>query len=175
VPQVEVAFDIDANGIVHVSAKDLGTGKEQNITITASSGLNDKDIERMVKEAESHRSEDQERRKQVETRNKLDSLVYSTEKTYDEHKEKLGPDEKGELEQALADAKKALESDEPAQMEQAAERLTKASHKLAEVMYRQQQAGGGEAGPTPGGAGGSAGGPAGGTSDEVIDAEYVEK
>ncbi|MFY9826545.1 MAG: molecular chaperone DnaK [Thermoanaerobaculia bacterium] len=173
VPQVEVAFDIDANGIVHVSAKDLGTGKEQNITITASSGLNDKDIERMVKEAESHQSEDQERRKQVEVRNKLDSLVYSTEKTYDEHKEKLGPEEKGELERALADAKKALESDESAQMEQAAERLTKASHKLAEVMYRQQS-GGGQAGPGPGGAAG-AGGPAGGASDEVIDAEYVEK
>ncbi|HEV7783909.1 MAG TPA: molecular chaperone DnaK [Thermoanaerobaculia bacterium] len=174
VPQVEVAFDIDANGIVHVSAKDLGTGKEQNITITASSGLNDKDIERMVKEAESHQSEDQERRKQVEARNKLDSLVYSTEKTYDEHKEKLGPDEKGELERALADAKKALEGDDSSQMETAAERLTKASHKLAEVMYRQQQPGGGEAGgPAPGGAG--AGQQSGGASDEVIDAEYVEK
>ncbi|HEX4965858.1 MAG TPA: molecular chaperone DnaK [Thermoanaerobaculia bacterium] len=173
-PQIEVAFDIDANGIVHVSAKDLGTGKEQNITITASSGLNDKDIERMVKEAESHRSEDQERRKQVEARNKLDSLVYSTEKTYDEHKEKLSPDEKGELERALADAKKALESDDSAAMEGAGERLTKASHKLAEVMYRQQQAGGGDAGAAPGGSAG-AGRPSGGASDEVIDAEYVEK
>ena len=98
VPQVEVAFDIDANGIVHVSAKDLGTGKEQKITITASSGLNDSDIERMVKDAESHSAEDKERRQQVEARNKLDSLVYQTEKTYEEHKEKLGPDEKGELE-----------------------------------------------------------------------------
>ena len=174
VPQVEVTFDIDANGIVHVSAKDLGTGKEQNITITASSGLNDKDIERMVKEAESHRSEDQERRKQVESRNKLDSLVYSTEKTYDEHKEKLGPDEKGELERALADAKKALEGDDASQMEAASERLTKASHKLAEVMYRQQQAGGGEAGPASGGSAGASQ-PSGGASDEVIDAEYVEK
>src|SRR6476659_3062549 len=173
VPQVEVAFDIDANGIVHVSAKDLGTGKEQNITITASSGLNDKDIERMVKEAESHRGEDQERRKQVEARNKLDSLVYSTEKTYDEHKEKLGPDEKGELESALADAKKALEGEPTAAvMEAAAERLTKASHKLAEVMYQQQQNAGG---PSTGGpSGGGAGQPAG-ASDEVIDAEYVEK
>ncbi len=176
VPQVEVAFDIDANGIVHVSAKDLGTGKEQNITITASSGLNDKDIERMVKEAESHRGEDQERRKQVEARNKLDGLVYSTEKTYDEHKEKLGPDEKGELERALADAKKALEGDDASAMDQAAERLTKSSHKLAEVMYRQQQGGG--AGSAPGGAPGAgqpggAGGGAG-SADEVIDAEYVD-
>ncbi len=174
VPQVEVAFDIDANGIVHVSAKDLGTGKEQKITITASSGLNESDIEKMVKEAESHRSEDQERRRQVEARNKLDGLVYSTEKTYDEHKEKLGADEKGELEAALADAKKALESENAAEMESVAERLTKASHKLAEVMYRQQAAGGGgpeAAGPAAGGRPGGAGG----ASDEVIDAEYVEK
>jgi molecular chaperone DnaK len=174
VPQVEVAFDIDANGIVHVSAKDLGTGKEQKITITASSGLNDADIDRMVKEAESHRSEDQERRRQVEARNKLDTLVYQTEKTYDEHKEKLGPDEKGELERAIAEAKKALEGEQSASdMEAAAERLTKASHKLAEVMYRQQQGGG--AGPA-GGPTGGAGAPGGaGASDEVIDAEYVEK
>ena len=173
VPQVEVAFDIDANGIVHVSAKDLGTGKEQKITITASSGLNDSDIERMVKEAESHRSEDQERRRQVEARNKLDTLIYQTEKTYDEHKEKLGPDDKGELERAIAEAKKALEGEQSASdMEAATERLTKASHKLAEVMYRQQQGGG--AGPD--GGGGPAGGAGGaGASDEVIDAEYVEK
>ena len=170
VPQIEVAFDIDANGIVHVSAKDLGTGKEQNITITASSGLSDNDIERMVKEADSHRSEDQERRQQVEARNRLDGLIYSTEKTYDEHKEKLGPDEKGELERALADAKKALESENTAEMEQTAERLTKASHKLAEVMYRQQAAAG--AGPSAGAAPGSR--PGGGATDEVIDAEYVD-
>jgi molecular chaperone DnaK len=176
-PQVEVAFDIDANGITHVSAKDLGTGKEQKITITASSGLNDSDIDRMVKEAESHRSEDQERRRQVEARNKLDTLVYQTEKTYDEHKEKLGPDEKGELERAIAEAKKALEGEQSASdLEAVAERLTKASHKLAEVMYRQQQGGGaGPAGGPSGGPGGP-GGPAGsGASDEVIDAEYVEK
>jgi molecular chaperone DnaK len=176
VPQVEVTFDIDANGIVHVSAKDLGTGKEQKITISASSGLNDSEIDRMVKEAESHQSEDQERRRQVEAKNRLDSLVYSTEKTYDEHKEKLGADEKGQLEQALAGAKKALEGEDAAAMEQAAQRLTEASHKLAEVMYRQQQGGGPDmggpgAGPQ-GGAGGGAG--AGKSSDEVIDAEYVD-
>jgi molecular chaperone DnaK len=176
VPQIEVAFDIDANGIVHVSAKDLGTGKEQKITITASSGLNDSDIDRMVKEAESHRSEDQERRRQVEARNRLDGLIYSTEKTFDEHKEKLGPEDKGELERAMSDAKKALEEGEAAAMEQATERLTKASHKLAEAMYRGQQgeaqAAGGPAGP---GAAGSAPGSApGGAADEVIDAEYVD-
>src|SRR3954447_5195861 len=173
-PQIEVAFDIDANGIVHVSAKDLGTGKEQKITITASSGLNDSDIDRMVKEAESHRSEDQERRRQVEARNKLDTLIYQTEKTYDEHKEKLGPDDKGELERALAEAKKALEGEQSAaDMEAVAERLTKASHKLAEVMYRQQQDGG--AGPSGGPAGGAGATGGAGASDEVIDAEYVEK
>jgi molecular chaperone DnaK len=176
VPQVEVTFDIDANGIVHVSAKDLGTGKEQKITISASSGLSDKDIERMVREAESHSSEDQERRRQVEARNKLDSLVYSTEKTYEEHKEKLGPDEKGQLERALADAKKALEAEDTAAMEQAGQRLTEASHKLAEIMYRQQE--GGAAGAGAGAQGGAAGGPgaggAGSSADEVIDAEYVD-
>ncbi|HEX7182782.1 MAG TPA: molecular chaperone DnaK [Thermoanaerobaculia bacterium] len=182
VPQVEVTFDIDANGIAHVSAKDLGTGKEQKITITASSGLADSEIDRMVKEAESHRTEDQERRRQVEARNRLDGLVYSTEKTYNEHKEKLGPDEKGQLEQAIQQAKSALESDDAAAMEQAAERLTQASHKLAEAMYRQQQAGGAEGaaggGPGGGSAGAGAGAGAGGrgsaTSDEVIDAEYVD-
>jgi molecular chaperone DnaK len=124
----------------------------------------------MVKEAESHRSEDQERRRQVEARNRLDGLIYSTEKTYDEHKEKLGPDEKGELERALAEAKKALESENASEMEQATERLTKASHKLAEVMYSQQQAAG--AGAQAGPAGG--GRPGGGAADEVIDAEYVD-
>jgi molecular chaperone DnaK len=169
IPQVEVTFDIDANGIVHVSAKDLGTGKEQKITITASSGLSESEIERMVREGESHRSEDQERRKQVETRNKLDGLVYQTEKTFDEHKEKLGPDQKGELERAIAEAKKSLEGEDYAAMEQAAERLTRASHKLAEVMYQSQAAG---AGAPSAGAGATEPQPA---TDEVIDAEYVEK
>jgi molecular chaperone DnaK len=174
VPQIEVTFDIDANGIVHVSAKDLGTGKEQKITISASSGLSDNEIDRMVKEADSHRSEDQERRQQVEARNRLDSLVYSTEKTYDEHKEKLGPDEKGQLEQAIAEAKKALESEDTEAMKKAEQRLTESSHKLAEIMYRQQQQGGAAPGAgAPGGATGGAQG-AGKASDEVIDAEYVD-
>ncbi|HVG08289.1 MAG TPA: molecular chaperone DnaK [Thermoanaerobaculia bacterium] len=172
-PQIEVAFDIDANGIVHVSAKDLGTGKEQRITISASSGLNDSEIDRMVQEAESHRTEDQERRRQVEARNQLDGLIYSTEKTYEEHKEKLGPDEKGELERAIAEARQALEGGEAAAMEQATEKLTKASHKLAEVMYRGQ--GGAQPGAQEGpGAGAASGGPGAGASDEVIDAEYVD-
>jgi molecular chaperone DnaK len=172
VPQVEVAFDIDANGITHVSAKDLGTGKEQRITITASSGLTDNDIDRLVKEAESHRSEDQERRKQVEARNHLDTLIYQTEKTFQEHKEKLGADQKGEMESALAEAKKVLEGEPTAAaMEEATEKLSKASHKLAEVMYQQPGAGDPSGGP----AGGGNTGPGAGSSDEVIDAEYVEK
>jgi molecular chaperone DnaK len=191
-PQVEVAFDIDANGIVHVSAKDLGTGKEQKITITSSSGLNDAEIERLVKEAESHSDEDKERRRQVETRNQLDALAYNTEKTYNEHKEKLGPDEKGQLEQALAEAKQALESEDTEKMQQATSKLEQASHKLAEKLYQGAQGaqgsaagagpGGGDGGATGGGPGGSAGGGAGrpgstgggGASDEVIDAEYVD-
>jgi molecular chaperone DnaK len=180
VPQIEVTFDIDANGIVNVSAKDVGTGKEQKITITASSGLADSEIERMVKEAEANRSEDQERRRQVEARNQLDGLVYSTEKNYNEHKEKLGPDEKGELERAIAEARSVLEGEDTAAMERATERLTQASHKLAEAMYRQQAggAGGPGAGPAGVGAAGAAGagrpGGGAGASDEVIDAEYVD-
>ncbi len=172
VPQIEVAFDIDANGIAHVSAKDLGTGKEQKITITASSGLSDNDIERMVKEADSHRSEDQERRRQVEARNKLDTTIYQTEKIYNEQKEKLGPDQKGEVERALADAKKALEGEpSAAAMEEAEARLNQAMHKVAEVIYGQGGPGAGPAGGGPS-AGQRPGG--GGASDEVIDAEYVD-
>src|ERR1700724_2369491 len=190
--QIDVAFDIDANGILHVSAKDLGTGKEQKITITSSSGLNDAEIERMVKEAESHSDEDNERRRQVETRNQLDALAYNTEKTYNEHKEKLGPDEKGQLEQALAEAKQALESEDTEKKKQAPPDPHTASHKLAEKLYQGSDqshgtaagggpGGGGDGGATSGGPGGSAGGGAGrpgspgggGASDEGIDAEYV--
>ncbi|HYH45091.1 MAG TPA: molecular chaperone DnaK [Thermoanaerobaculia bacterium] len=176
VPQVEVTFDIDANGIAHVSAKDLGTGKEQKITITASSGLSDAEIQRLVREADVHSAEDKERRQQVEARNQLDGMIYNTQKTYDEHKEKLGPDQKGELEEALGEARKALESDDTETMQKALERLTQASHKLAEAMYRQ---GGPEGGASGAGGGGAAGGGAGAgqpgsSSDEVIDAEYVD-
>jgi molecular chaperone DnaK len=187
-PQIEVSFDIDANGIVHVSAKDLGTGKEQKITITSSSGIDDAEIERMVKEAESHSDEDKERRRQVETRNRLDALVYNTEKTYNEHKEKLSADEKGQLERALADAKKALEAEDTAEMERVTAALEQASHKMAEKLYQgtagSAPAGGGEGGGGGGGAaagGGGRGGsqPASGAAgaagaDEVIDAEYVD-
>ncbi len=165
VPQVQVTFDIDANGIVHVSAKDMGTGKEQNITITASSGLDDKEIDRMVKEADVHSSEDKERRKQVEQRNQLDGLTYQTQKSYDENKEKLGPDEKGQVEEAVAEAKKALEADDAAAIEKAIDTLTKASHKLAEAVYKTPEA---QAAGAPGDGAPKA------ETDDVIDAEYVD-
>ncbi len=174
-PQIEVSFDIDANGIVNVSAKDLGTGKEQKITITASSGLSDSDIERMVGEADSHREEDKKRRETVEARNRLDSLVYSTEKTYEENRDKLSADDKGALEGALAEAKKALEGDDADAIRAAAGKLEQASHKLAEAMYRQaaeaQQA---QQAASGGGAQAGGGAAAAGGEDEVIDAEYVD-
>ncbi|MEM8962972.1 MAG: molecular chaperone DnaK [Acidobacteriota bacterium] len=168
-PQIEVTFDIDANGIANVSAKDLGTGKEQKITITASSGLDENEIERMVEDAEAHAEEDKTRRQTVEARNQLDSLVYSTEKGLEENKEKLDAGSQGELNTALEEAKKALETDDLAQLEKATEQLTQASHKLAQVMYEQ-------AGPTAEatGDGGPAGDAATGGDDDVIDAEYVE-
>ena len=168
VPQVEVAFDIDANGIMNVSAKDLGTGKEQKITITASSGLNKDEIDRMVKEASAHSDEDRKRREEIEAKNRLDSLIYATEKSFNENRSKLDAGEVSNFESALADAKKALEAGGTESMSGAAERLQQASHKLAEVMYRsaaQSSPGSGGGTPPPEGAG---------KEDEVIDTEYVD-
>jgi molecular chaperone DnaK len=175
VPQVEVTFDIDANGILNVSAKDLGTGKEQKITITASSGLSKDEIDRMVKDASAHSEEDRKRRDEIEAKNRLDSLIYSTEKSFGENKAKLDPAEISSFESALADAKKALESGGTDNMTSAAERLQQASHKLAEAMYRNASA----AGSGPGGPAGETGseassGPSGKAEDEVIDTEYVD-
>jgi molecular chaperone DnaK len=143
VPQVEVTFDIDANGIVHVAAKDLGTGKEQSIKITASSGLNEEEIKRMVSDAESHASEDKKRKETVEARNQLDSLVYSTEKSLKEYGGDLEPGVKENIESALKQAKEALEGQDAQAMKAAADQLSQSSHKLAEAMYAkasQQQA-----------------------------------
>ena len=135
-PQVEVTFDIDANGIVHVAAKDLGTGKEQSIRITASSGLGKDEIEKMVKEAEAHAAEDKKKREAVEARNQLDGLVYQTEKTLAEHGATLDADDHGSsIESALAEAKKALELQDAEPIRKAADDLGRASHKLAEAMY----------------------------------------
>jgi molecular chaperone DnaK len=137
VPQIEVTFDIDANGIVSVKAKDLGTSKEQAITITGASGIDKGEIDRMVKDAAAHAKEDAERRKQVETRNQLDSLVYQTEKMLREHRDSLAADDVNAVEAALNDGKEALKNDDVAAMEQARERITQASHKLAEAMYKR--------------------------------------
>jgi len=176
IPQIEVTFDIDANGILGVSAKDLGTGQEQKITVTASSGLDEKEIEQMVKDGEQHAEEDKQQREKAEARNQLDSLVYTTEKTMTEHKDKLGDADRGPIEAALEKAKKVLEQSEGAEaseMKAAAEELTQASHKIAELMYQQaaqqQQATGGEGDP---GQAGAAGG--GKPDDDVIDAEYED-
>src|SRR5689334_14401079 len=181
-PQIEVTFDIDANGILNVSAKDLGTGKEQKITITASSGLNKDEIDRMVKDAQSHSEEDRKRREEIEAKNRLDSLIYASEKTFNENKSKLSPQDASAFESALADAKKALEAGGADAMNQAAERLQQSSHKLAEAMYQGASAsgaagqpGGGEAsGAGSGSQGRSAGGAGAGKEDEVIDTEYVD-
>jgi molecular chaperone DnaK len=169
VPQVEVTFDIDANGILNVSAKDLGTGKEQKITITASSGLNKDEIDKMVRDAQSHSDEDKKRREEIEAKNRLDSLIYSSEKSFAENKGKLDPGEISEFESAVADAKKALEAGGTDAMNQAAERLQQAAHKLAEAMYRSASSQGSPPpGETPPGAAPS------GKEDEVIDTEYVD-
>ena len=174
VPQIEVTFDIDANGILNVTAKDKATNKEQKITITSSSGLSKEEVERMAKEAESHASEDKAKREEIEARNQLDGMVYQVEKTLKEHGDKISGDEKGQVETAIADAKKALEGTDAAAMNSAREKLTQASHKLAEVMYKATQT------PPEGaaGAGPQAEASQNGASEKkdegVIDAEYVD-
>ncbi len=179
VPQIEVTFDIDANGIVHVNAKDLGTGKEQSIKITASSGLNEEEIKKMVKEAEGHAEEDKKRRETAEARNQLDSLIYQTEKSLKEYGGELEPGVKTQIEEALEKAKKAVESQDAQTLRSAAEELTRSSHKLAEAVYAKaskQQAGGG--GPQQGSGDGSKG-PSGGDGgakkkEDVVDADFEE-
>jgi molecular chaperone DnaK len=177
VPQIEVTFDIDANGIVNVSAKDLATSKEQKITITASSGLNKEEIDKMTKDAQSHADEDQKNREKIEAKNKLDSLIYNTEKILKENREKISDSDASSLDSALSAAKKTLESStEASELNAATEELTRASHRLAEIMYQKT------AGQNPpheaqgGGSGPSGAGPkgAGKKEDEVIDAEYVD-
>ncbi|HEY6327833.1 MAG TPA: molecular chaperone DnaK [Blastocatellia bacterium] len=171
VPQIEVTFDIDANGIVNVSAKDLGTGREQKITITSSSGLSKDEIDRMMREADSHAEDDRKTRERVEAHNKLDSMIYSTEKTLSEHRDKVDASTASEIEAALAEAKGKLDSQDTAELNSAFDRLVKSSHKLAEVMYKQAGASGG--GPSEG-ASGAAAGSGGSGGDDVIDAEYVD-
>ncbi len=181
VPQVEVTFDIDANGIVNVSAKDVGTGREQKITITASSGLSKEEIDKMMKDAEAHAGEDEKKKTSIEARNRLDGLVYSVEKSFSENKEKLDAGASGEIETAIADAKTALGGEDVDAMNNAFERLQTASHKLAEVLYSQAGASAGgtdsdtteQASSATAGAEGD-GGTASSGDDNVIDAEYVD-
>ncbi len=181
VPQIEVTFDIDANGIVHVSAKDLATGKEQSIKITASSGLSKEEVEKMIRDAEMHAEEDRKKKEMIEARNQLDSLIYTTEKTLNENKDALDEASKSNLEAAIEKAKKAMESDNVDEIKNATQELTTASHKLAEVMYAkasQQQAGQqGAAGAAGAEASGAAQGGTSGSSDsgdDVVDADFEE-
>jgi len=173
VPQIEVAFDIDANGILNVSATDKATGKQQNITITASSGLTKDEIEKMVKEAQANAVEDTKRKEEIEVRNQTDSLVYSTERTLGEHGGKLGEADRKAIDDALAEARDALKGEDVDRMKRAQETLTRAAHKLAEVMYQSQtQPGAPTGGPTGGPTGdGHAASPKEG---EVVDAEFED-
>ena len=138
-PQIEVAFDIDANGIVNVSAKDKATNKEQNIRIQASGGLSESDIEEMVADAEKHASEDQNRRELVDARNTADSLIYTTEKAMSEHGDAVGPEDKAAIEGAIADLKAVLETEQTSEIQSKTETLAQVSQKLGEAMYRAQQ------------------------------------
>ena len=170
-PQVEVTFDIDANGIVHVHAKDLGTGKEQSIRITASSGLTEQEIKQMVKDAALHAAEDHKRREAADARNQLDSVVYQTEKSLKEHGGDIDAATKGNIEQALEKAKKALEGQDAAAMKSASEELTQSAHKLAEAIYAkasQRTAGG------PGDAATGNGQAQSGPKDDAVDADFEE-
>jgi molecular chaperone DnaK len=177
-PQVEVTFDIDANGIVNVSAKDMGTGREQKITITASSGLSKDEIDRMMRDADAHSAEDQRKREEIEARNRLDSLTYQVEKTFSENRDKLDASAATEVETALADAKKATEEGGVERMNDAFNNLQTASHKIAEALYQGQgsAAGAGEGGEQASAAGASSGQSSQGNTgdDNVIDAEYVD-
>lgn len=167
VPQIEVGFDIDANGIVHVSAKDLGTGKEQSIQITSSSGLSDDEIDNLVKEAEMHAEEDKKKKELVEARNMADSMVYQTEKSMGEMGDKIDAETKTNIEAAISDLKTAMEGEDLADIQAKTEALTQASHKLAEAMYQQQAAAGAE-GAADGGA------EAAPADDDVVDADFEE-
>jgi molecular chaperone DnaK len=173
VPQIEVTFDIDANGIVNVSARDKATGKQQHITITASSGLSDAEIKKMVEQAQAHESEDKARREAIEARNNLDSLSYNTQKLVDENRDKIPETERTQVEEALKTAKDVLERNKEATeagvFKDAIDQLQAVSHKMAEAMYRS--AAGGAGGPEAG-----AGGPQDSTraAKDVIDAEFEE-
>jgi molecular chaperone DnaK len=176
VPQIDVTFDIDANGILNVTAKDKATNNEQKITITSSSGLSKDEVEKMAKDAESHAADDRKQKDTIEARNKADAMVYNVEKTLKEHRSKVGEAEAKEIEDALAETKKVLNENDPAAINSAVDRLTTASHKLAEAMYKASSEPGAGGGSTPGAGpdGGGAGPSGGGKKDDVVDAEFVD-
>jgi molecular chaperone DnaK len=173
IPQIEVTFDIDANGIVNVSAKDQATGKEQSIQITASSGLSQEEIDKLVRDAETHAEEDKAKRELVDARNSADALIYSTEKSISELGDKVDSETKTNVEAQIAELRKAMEGDDTAEIKRASDELTKASHKLAEAMYQQasqseQQAGAGAE------TGGQAADGSGAADEDVVDADFEE-
>jgi molecular chaperone DnaK len=165
IPQIEVSFDIDANGIVNVHAKDKATGKEQQIRIQASGGLTESEIDKMVKDAEAHADEDKKRKAAVEAKNHAEALVHSTEKALSEHGEKVGEAERRAIENAMADLKEALKGDDAEAIQAKTNALAQASMKLGEAMYKAQE---GAGGASPGGE------PGGAKKDDVVDAEYTE-
>jgi molecular chaperone DnaK len=171
VPQIEVTFDIDANGIVNVSAKDKGTGKEQQIRIQASGGLSEDEIDQMVKDAEAHADEDKKRRELADAKNQADALIHSTEQNLSEHGDKVSAEEKSAIESAVADLKAATEAEEPSvdDIQQKTQALVQASMKLGEAVYQAQQDEGGEEAASSGEASGS-----GEDDEKVVDADFEE-
>jgi molecular chaperone DnaK len=176
IPQIEVTFDIDANGILNVTAKDKATNNEQKITITSSSGLSKEEVEKMAREAESHAGEDRKHREEIEARNRADQLVYNLEKTLKDNRSKVGDAEAKEVESAIEETKKAIQEGGLDRINQAASRLETAGHKLAEAMYRSSSQAGGGAGPQQGptGDGGGAQQQQQPPKDNVVDAEFVD-
>jgi molecular chaperone DnaK len=177
VPQIEVTFDIDANGIVNVSAKDMATQKEQKITITSSSGLSKDEVDKMMKEAEAHAEEDRKRKEEIETRNHADQAAYAAEKMLKDSGDKLSASDKQPIESAIEDLKRAIEKNDVAEMKKAMDALNTAQHKAAEVLYKTASAAG-AGGGQPGGGQEPGAGPANGgskASGDVIDAEVVEE
>jgi molecular chaperone DnaK len=180
IPQVEVTFDIDANGIINVSARDKATNNEQKITITSTSGLSKEEVDRMAKEAEAHAGEDRKKKEEVESRNRADAMVYNIEKMLKEHRDKVGEADAKAVEEALEETKRAMSEGGVDRINQATSKLETASHKLAEAMYKaNSQAGGGssaggQAGPSGDGHAGGEAKKDGAKKDDVVDAEFVD-
>jgi molecular chaperone DnaK len=172
IPQVEVTFDIDANGILNVAAKDKSTNNEQKITITSSSGLSKDEVEKMAKDAEAHSAEDRKAKDHIEARNRADAMVYNVEKTLKEHRDKIGDADAKNIETCLEDVRKGINEGDPDKLNAATDRLTQASHKLAEAMYKasSQPPGQGPQGAPPPHDGAGGGKP----KEDVVDAEFVD-